>query len=60
MCKVSQFGCVCGALVTSLATDELIPTVLHQLQDPFVLSIDALPRGVSRGVQVREVPRNEE
>lgn len=41
---------------TSLATEELIPAVLHQLQDPLMLSINALPGWVTRGVQVWQVP----
>lgn len=46
---------LCG-LLTSLATDELISAVLHELQDPLVLGVDALPRWVAWSVQVRQVP----
>lgn len=42
--------------VTSLAADELVSAVLHQLQDPLVLSVDTLPRRVAWSMQVREVP----
>lgn len=41
---------------TSLAAEELVPAVLHQLQDPLVLGVDALPRRVTGGVQVGQVP----
>lgn len=58
MCRASQLSRVyvlCES-VTSLATDELVSAVLHQLQDPLVLSVDALPCWVAWSVQVREVP----
>lgn len=53
--RVCVSVCSCE-LVTSLATDELISAVLHQVQDPLVLSEDALPRWVAFSVQVRQVP----
>lgn len=43
-------------LFTSLATDEVISAVFHQLQDPLVLGVDALPCWVAWSVQVRQVP----
>lgn len=55
--RVSSNVCVwLCELFTSLATDEVVSAVLHQLQDPLVLSVDALPRWVTWSMQVRQVP----
>ena len=42
--------------VTSLVIDELVSAVLQELQDPLVLGVDALPRWVPGGVEVRQIP----
>lgn len=52
---VHKWGSEWLSFVTFLTSDELIPAVLHQLQDPFVLSVDALPCWIPWSVQVRQV-----